>query len=1581
MQPTQQQLDMTYANDDRLGIERGTTARQITTESSWNPDAVSKKGAVGYVQVIPETLASISGRVGRNLDPKNFDDALTVHYEVMSENMKHFGNLPDALRAYNSGWDKARWDNDETNAYVPSILGTGNVKHPKGTNIAQQDALRAGARSGITQRLGDIAFDNDTLEATQRQNDMSLMDAAEDQGAARLADTTHTASFAESFQQSAVWDTLAGRMVDAFSREEATPGWAMSTEQKQSMAQETPGVWANDDLRQYVEGADSDKEWSRRMGWAQQRADYLQRAANSAGVSTVGAGLLAGMGDPVMLAATLGSGAIVSASRAAFTTAAAAEAATASRGVGAAWSAAGGAAGNVAADVAIRFSNNQDIKWPELFQQALVGAALGGAGHYFGAGTGAREVDAALAHAGDERLAVADRQVQSAGLSSVDSHPDAGTVTVGTNDYPVNPVSSGWGERIGMTDITDPNAARLAEAMESLEARRAARLDAEAEVQGPKDARAENPVSEWAPRMIEKEGKSVEVAEAVRQEEAAIPRRQEEKVHTATYDASKSLDLREFVEPTSSARAELARLAESAEDPMTKALAVRLGEQLKDDVPVIRVDKPGTSNYKMGLGYITLYEDGSNPRLHDNTALHEIAHAVTAHKIDHGLKNPRTVHGKLASELEALRKKAKAEYKGSDSDARYFLSDIHEFVAGLYSGRTQFIDHLAGMKAKGSSILSRTVDIVRSLLGLAPNEVNALTQAMGLSDKLIDTPFRTETTLRSGDVQTVLSAPPSRDDVRLGELAKRFVEQSKQWKDVLPKATDKLRSRATYLYDNSLYSKSVRKAIGPLLDTVGMTLGRSKNKMVRMWASDLGEDATGVNRQHATSAAIDKARWAATYRTPVVEAYHRALPELLTSQELAARTTGFGGNAAEKRVGRLVAEERLRHRAAVQRGEAYQSTAPKAVRQMAGVVDSMWKSIAERSKAVGEALGSAIHGTGWVGHQPYKWDWAAITHAYNNDTAKFNAFKALLRAEYTKKVLDPAMDKLHTVGPMQPGDVDAFRTKTLEKVGHLVDNYIHQVMQDPRSRTNGRDEHFATIAADLLKEDHRGDKVTNGLADSFRERLAEIIKDRTRTEFDLLAKDAEGNSLLDFMDTDIGRMVETNSSKFAGAQAMAQRGLQDPLHVTALKQALVHEGASQPEVDGIDFLLRSLTDDLDNNEHPVGRLLQQGAHMTMMGKLGFNALADAASVVFTSGMGGFLKTMKGGILYKDSKLAECLKTAASSALGLDHRLHFSETTSTALNPESILSEGSTLRRMANSAGNAVGHLSGMHYVGKMIHRGYLPVLTEDVLRAIHGKDGGVTPARLADMGLNPEVVDRVKAQLDQWDAGRKKGDAINWDKWDDQYAADALIGSLHRAAGQALQRTFIGESPRWLSEGPFGKMVGQFKRYGVVAAEKQAARNLLIGDSNTAVGFAFSTAWGAMLYYAKMQANMALMDDAQREKYEKENLTGVKAIAGTLVMVNAAGVLPDTLDATSVLFGGQAQRGGSPVASIGYLDNLFKAGRAGLSAGYGVVAGHAPGDENVDEDYVRDAGAALRILPGANTVFGTALANELKSGD
>lgn len=122
MKLTPEELAYLSDTDKMLGAQDGTSAAQIQYESGNDPEAVSKRGAWGLGQIMPKERAEMERRMGRRIVTRM--DQLEAHRLMMQENLREFGNLNDAQRAYNGGWVKSRWRNDETSGYVSGIDAT-----------------------------------------------------------------------------------------------------------------------------------------------------------------------------------------------------------------------------------------------------------------------------------------------------------------------------------------------------------------------------------------------------------------------------------------------------------------------------------------------------------------------------------------------------------------------------------------------------------------------------------------------------------------------------------------------------------------------------------------------------------------------------------------------------------------------------------------------------------------------------------------------------------------------------------------------------------------------------------------------------------------------------------------------------------------------------------------------------------------------------------------------------------------------------------------------------------------------------------------------------------------------------------------------------------------------------------------------------------------------------------------------------------------------------------------------------------------------------------------------------------------
>jgi soluble lytic murein transglycosylase len=128
--------------EQRHGVDWALIAAVIQVESGFSPAAVSKKGAVGLMQIMPDTAAWVSARLGESVAQEDLvDPKVNIHLGTyyLRYLLDRFATEQAALAAYNGGptnvsrWlEEGTWDGShgdahripfrETRSYVRRVL-------------------------------------------------------------------------------------------------------------------------------------------------------------------------------------------------------------------------------------------------------------------------------------------------------------------------------------------------------------------------------------------------------------------------------------------------------------------------------------------------------------------------------------------------------------------------------------------------------------------------------------------------------------------------------------------------------------------------------------------------------------------------------------------------------------------------------------------------------------------------------------------------------------------------------------------------------------------------------------------------------------------------------------------------------------------------------------------------------------------------------------------------------------------------------------------------------------------------------------------------------------------------------------------------------------------------------------------------------------------------------------------------------------------------------------------------------------------------------------------------------------------
>lgn len=703
---------LTSEAEQKYGLPAGTLFKQTGIESNFDATAVSRKGAAGYLQWMPATAKSYNVKIG------DYASEVDGAGRYMRDNLvKYNGNLDLALADYNGGPKAAMalakgkpWS--ETSGYLAKFHGDGNYTAP-----SKQFTTSSSAPLSVSPSASELSRDADQQRA----------------------------------EYGGMWNNIAN-LPSAVATGFKIDNSVYNFFQDRGLSSTDPNFrWTDENTKHYLNGvperhwdyilqSKSDQEAQLRRGRMMDSLEKEQQLARM-GVAGVGGRLVGSLVDlPTLIAFVpgLGGEGLLS---------------TTSRLANAARMGVFNAGFNVAAD-AVAGQYKPTFTTDSLYLSAAMGLGLGAAvgGALNPAKIAASRLaaeQAALAKFGQREATAAQRSelIDLAGGEHAINRQHLDEHLPNTNVD--SKVATG-----GAEPVVDPTVQKIRDEVIARDQQLRDRMDQL--VSGEGAAQRSSRQSELAQKLHDEQ--------AARDAQAAKDAQTGSKAGDIAPDQGKATggNIPEY-EFTNMGRKAVKGYGDQStkkmisdlkgsKDDLIAGLASRLESQIAgmDDIKIVTRGPKHRSYYDPVNHEIHLAKGAD-----DWVKLHEIAHAVTANKIRYGRQNPNTVHGQLTKELEQVYQEVKqASYsqRFTHPHTKYYLKNIDEFVAGIFSGRqsaTEFLNFLKSVKVaddSGHSFLSKAVDIIRKLLGMDSQETNALTKALGITDKLIDTPLNVKAT-------------------------------------------------------------------------------------------------------------------------------------------------------------------------------------------------------------------------------------------------------------------------------------------------------------------------------------------------------------------------------------------------------------------------------------------------------------------------------------------------------------------------------------------------------------------------------------------------------------------------------------------------------------------------------------------------------------------------------------------------------------------------------------------------------------------------------------------------------------------
>lgn len=668
--------------------------------------------------------------------------------------------------------------------------------------------------------------------------------------------------------------------------------------------------------------------------------------------------------------------------------------------------------------------------------------------------------------------------------------------------------------------------------------------------------------------------------------------------------------------------------------------------------------------------------------------------------------------------------------------------------------------------------------------------------------------------------------------------------------------------------------------------SAGLIMLRSNSPLMRWVASELLEDASGVQAKRGTTAAIKKHLMERMMMGNTINDIENAYSIWKKDKPGGLKDDLIGGKNRAA-FDRAIAEEiEIRGRI-----PGWPGNQDANVRAAADSIEAAYTRIAKAQKDA-NTLGAGGLPDSSRGYMPHRMSASALIGLSNEK-------RSILH--------QTLVDQFVKIEGWDPSFSDMLASKYMQRI-------MDRATGGNGSPIGGNGTTATNLVEEALTQMGLPEDAIKKHMDSFKKGSPGYTKGRVDLDLNKVYSTAEGDfRLLDVFETNQIELLRSQTQRASGEVALALKGVQGKPGLDLIRKAMQYgEDGKRPtpdELEAFDQIAAELMGEPFGTATP--RWMERAMSANTLVRLGgivFNQIAESingivhvgATRVFESVTG--IPRLRQEILALargekvDNPIIGSIELAGGAEFGTDsYKIVMPYDNPTNTMPTYGQDTLTLTDRLLRGGGHLQSKLSGWRAIHSAQQRGMAEQIVHKALRYIReGKDD----VALRDFGISPELQAAMRAELDQ--VAKFDGDRlVQFDvtKLSDQAMREQFIQAVWRGTSQIIQGTYIGERGKWAHDGTM-KLLTQFRTFSITSMEKQWGRQ----RNQRGAAAAFGIVLGAMSLAAPIymaRTYLASIGRPDQEAFLEERLDPQMVARATMNYVAGVGMMGDFVDALS----------------------------------------------------------------------------------